>query len=216
MIQKETFQFLQELKKHNNRLWFHSHSEIYRAAKKNVQEYVLELVGAVVPFDDSVKDLTPREALFRLHRDARFSKGKPYKSHFGIVITKNGRKSTFAGYYFHLEPGASFVLGGSWRPESEDLTAIRQRIQSKPNELRKILKKASAQSLEGILGDSVKTAPRGFSKDDPNIDLIRFKDFLLRIDISDKDVLSSDSAQIIAKHMKAMKPFIDYLNAAMS
>ncbi len=129
MIQTSTLKFLKSLSKNNNKPWFDAHCAQYHAARENFCNFITEVVSKTAQFDSDLVGLEPKKCLFRINRDVRFSKNKsPYKNNFGASMDRGGKKSGFAGYYFHLEPGNSFYGGGLWQPEADNLKKVRQEI----------------------------------------------------------------------------------------
>lgn len=123
MVQTSTLQFLKSLSKNNNKLWLDAHRNQYLEAKTDFENFVAILIKETVRFDSDVKDLQVKDCVFRLNRDIRFSKDKtPYKTNMGASINRGGKKSIYAGYYFHVEPGGkSFAGGGLWMPMAGEL-----------------------------------------------------------------------------------------------
>jgi len=217
MIKKTTLTFLKDLKKNNNRDWFKKHKNVYESALADFEELIGELLFAVSAFDKTIVGVQPKETMFRIYRDVRFAKDKtPYKTHFGAVIGPGGRKCTDAMYYFHLEPGNSFLAGGLHQPPSPDLAKIRTEIDKNGSALKKIMKSASFKKLfEKIEGEQLISAPRGYDVDHPHIDLLRYKDLLITRTLSDTQALSQQLVPEMTKTFKAMKPFNDFLNNAL-
>ena len=122
MISSSTLAFLKSLKKNNNKAWFDKNREKYLESKNNFEEFVTTLLQKMVVTDEDMKDLVAKNCTFRINRDIRFSKNKtPYKISLSASFNRGGKKSIYAGYYFHLQPeGNSFVGGGLWMPESLD------------------------------------------------------------------------------------------------
>jgi|SRR6056297_2879806 len=104
MISKELLNFLRDLKKNNHKEWFHKNKPVYQQVRREFEQYIALLIAGIAQFDDTVKSLEPRDCIFRINRDIRFSKDKsPYKTNFGAYIAPGGRKGGYAGYYFHLK-----------------------------------------------------------------------------------------------------------------
>ncbi|MCE9501336.1 MAG: DUF2461 domain-containing protein, partial [Leptospira sp.] len=167
-ILKSSVEFLKKLKKNNNKQWFDQNREEYENAKQDFRVFTEKLIGETGKFDRQIAKLTARECIFRINRDIRFSKDKsPYKTNFGTFLVMGGKKSGFAGYYFHLEPGnESFSGGGIHTPSPEVLLKIRQKIAGNSETLHEILNnKIFAKSFGGVSGEKLKTVPKGFSKD---------------------------------------------------
>jgi uncharacterized protein (TIGR02453 family) len=216
-ISKETFQFLVDLKKNNNRDWFKKNKKTYEAAKANFEEFIDALIGRISKFDPGVKDLKAKDCVFRIYRDIRFSKDKsPYKTHFGAHITPTTKKSEIhsrAGYYIHLAPGDSMLAGGAYLPESKWLTKIRAQIDQNASALKKVLNGKDFKEYFGEMeGEKLKTAPKGYPKDHPEIELLRHKSLLAHHSCPDKRVLGKDFLEHCSTVFKALKPFDDFLN----
>ena len=131
MIKKETLSFLSDLIAHNDRVWFQENKSRYEEAKKNVENFANAIIAELIKTDGSIpKEVTAKQCVMRIYRDVRFSKDKsPYKNNFGIGISARGKGNDGAGYYIHIQPGASFVAGGYWMPQGDHLKAIRQEIE---------------------------------------------------------------------------------------
>lgn len=162
-------------------------------------------------------DIIDRFKLFRLYRDVRFSKDKtPFKTHFGISFHRE-KPALRGGYYLHLKPGNTFVASGFWNPNKEDLFRIRKEMEIDAEEFREILRQEPFVSVWGHLeGEEVKTAPKGFSKEDPNIDLIRKKAYLFTKKYSDEEVLTPNFLQQINSDFRAVRPFFDYMSSVLT
>jgi uncharacterized protein (TIGR02453 family) len=215
-INKSTLDFLTELKCNNDRDWFNANRPKYLEAKENFEAFVQEIIDNIVLFEPIMKGLEAKSCIYRINRDIRFSNDKsPYKSHFGAFIVRGGRKNgdRFAGYYFHIEPGASILAGGAYMPPMPWLTAIREKINDYPEEFIKITKSKDFIKYFGKLdGDKLKTAPKGYPSDHPHIELLKYKSFLVVNNASDKLVLSNEYKDHVTSVFKAMKPLNDYLN----
>jgi uncharacterized protein (TIGR02453 family) len=215
-INKSTLDFLTELKCNNDRDWFNANRPKYLEAKENFEALVQEIIDRIVLFEPIMKGLEAKSCIYRINRDIRFSNDKsPYKSHFGAFIVRGGRKNgdRFAGYYFHIEPGASILAGGAYMPPMPWLTAIREKINDYPEEFIKITKSKDFIKYFGKLdGDKLKTAPKGYPSDHPHIELLKYKSFLVVNNASDKLVLSNEYQDHVISVFKAMKPLNDYLN----
>lgn len=214
MLQKSTLHFLKQLSKNNNREWFAANRHLYEAAKSDFENFVGELIQAISKFDKTVSELKAKNCTFRIYRDVRFSKNKePYKNNFGAYLTGGGKKSMKPGYYIHLQPnGQSFLAGGAYMPPSPALSAIRQEIDYNLKEFEGILKnKRFKKYFPKLEGSTVKTAPKGYDKDHPAIDILRHKDFLAVHALKDEQLLAANAVTHLAKGCAAMKPFNDFL-----
>lgn len=214
MIQKTTLDFLKELKDNNNKEWFQMNKEKFEKAFENINNLTEHLIAEIEKFDKSVKGLQAKDCLFRIYKDVRFSKDKtPYKTNFGAFIKKGGKKDKGAGYYIHIENGASFIAGGSYCPESKDLNLIRESIAKDAKPLKKILENPIFKSEFGeLVGEKVKTVPKGFDKNHPNIDLLRFKSYIVMKKLSNKQLTSKDLKDFCLNNFKILFPLNEYLN----
>lgn len=217
MLNKSTLSFLEKLKKNNNKEWFDKNRAEYETAKNNQKELITELIHTIAKFDPAVKMLEPKDCIFRINRDIRFSNDKtPYKINMGASISPGGKKSFSAGYYIHIQPGASFLAGGMWQPPAPQLQAIRQEIDYNTPEFKKIIGNKDFKKYFGALSDEdkVKTAPKGYEKTHPEIELLKLKSFIMVHDLKDKEVLSKDFVKQCGIIFKAMYPMNQFLRRA--
>ena len=210
--------FLNDLKNNNNREWFSENKNRYEEAKHNFFEFVDFMIIKIKEFDKSLDVNSAKECAFRIYKDIRFSKDKtPYKTNMGAYIAEGGRKSPFAGYYIHIEPGNSFAGGGLYCPQPAVLKSVRTEISEDATRLNTILKNKSFHSVfPELYGEKVKTVPRGFDKNHPNIELLRFKSYTVIKQLTDKELLSDKFSETVLNIFKTQKPFNDYLNACIS
>lgn len=213
MNTKVCLEFLEKLSKNNDREWFNAHKSLYLEAHSNLIKFADELL-AKLNSHDQIETPTGKKSLFRIYRDVRFSKDKtPYQTHFSGGF-RRATQYLRGGYYFRIQPGGnSMIAGGFWAPNSEDMKHLRQQIQADDQPLRKILANKEFKKYFGSLeGEKVKTAPKGFSKEDPAIDLLRYKQFILTHSFSDKEVVKNDFVGRINDGFKNMRPFLDYMS----
>jgi uncharacterized protein (TIGR02453 family) len=217
MISKQTIKFLADLSANNNKEWFHENKDSYDAAKNNVESFAGTLIEKILKLNKDLSGLEPKDCIFRIFRDVRFSKNKePYKTHFGVVISEGGRKSNLAGFYIQIDPSQSFIAGGCWMPEGADLKKIRQEIDYNFQRFSKILNSLNFKREFGELEDNrLKTVPQGYDKDNPAIDLLRLKSFVVVKQLPKKLITSDDLVSECVKSYKTMLPLIDFLNAPL-
>lgn len=215
-IKKSTLDFLTAINCNNNRDWFLANRPQYLEAKANYESFVQAVIDKIILFEPIMKGLEAKSCVFRINRDIRFSNDKsPYKSHFGAFIVQGGKKNgdKFAGYYFHIEPGKSIMAGGAYTPPAPWLSAIREKISDSPDEFIKITKaKDFIKYFGSVDGEKLKTAPKGYPKDHPHIELLKLKSYLVVNEATDKLVLSSNFQNHVISVFKTMKPLNDYLN----
>ncbi len=207
-ISKDAFDFLKDLSKNNNKDWFEQHKPTFKAHEKAVKSF-FENVKNELSHHDEIEKMK----MFRIYRDVRFSKDKtPYKTHFAGSFSRLGAHLR-GGYYIHLTPGGSLLATGFWAPNKEDLFRIRKELEMDASEFREVISNKSLKDVWGDLaGDAVKTAPKGFDREHPDIDLIRNKQFIFVRNFSDKEVLSDTFLQEVDKSYRAIRPFFDLMS----
>jgi uncharacterized protein (TIGR02453 family) len=218
-IMKNILSFLEALSQNNNRDWFQDNKKTYQAALETFREFIGTILAGVSKTDPSVGNLEAKDTIFRIYKDVRFSKDKtPYKTHFGGWMAKGGRKSTDAGYYFHLEPGNTFMAAGVWMPPKEQLTLIRQEIMYNPSEFFKVINDPVINKgyERGGKEDMLKKGPAGFPKDFEFMEEIKYKHYIFSKNYENKDVIKSGFAEKVTQDYKGIYPLVDYLNHAMS
>ncbi|WP_097045623.1 DUF2461 domain-containing protein [Flagellimonas pacifica] len=208
IITKEAFNFLKELAKNNNKEWFQENKTRFKAHEANVKSFYTNVQELLNEHDEIEK-----MKMFRIYRDVRFSKDKtPYKTHFAGSFSRLGAHLR-GGYYLRIKPGESFVATGFWEPNKEDLFRIRKEFEQDASDLREILSDKSFKKIWGELeGDGVKTAPKGFDKEHPNIDLIKKKQFIFVKNFSDKEVLSTTFIKEVDTSFRAIRPYFDLMS----
>ena len=211
-INPDIFTFYKDLDKNNNREWFESHKPRFKALESEVKDF-----NEIVKFGLEETDDIEKVKMFRIYRDVRFSKNKtPYKTHFGVSFHR--KKPNLRGsYYMHLAPQNSFIASGFWNPNPMDLLRIRKDLEMDAQELRDVITDFTFKKVWGELqGDVVKTSPKGFNIDHPNIDLIRHKQFLFIKRFDDKSVLSSEFQKEVIKSFSAIRPFFDLMTNVLT
>ncbi len=217
MLQSSTLKFLTLLKKNNNRPWFEGQRKHYETAKEDFLIFTENLIAGIAAFDPAIAHLKPKDCLFRINRDVRFSKDKsPYKTNMAAYFNHKGKKGNGAGYYLHIEPGKNFTAGGIWMPEPVVLAGIRQEIDYNFEGWNKIISNTVFKKTfkEGIKGDALVRPPKGYNETNPAIKFIKQKSFIVTAPFTDAEVQSKVFVKNTAAAFKAMKPFIDFLNTA--
>ena len=215
MLQTTTIKFLKELKKNNNREWFDVNRKLYENAKADFLNLVNEVLHEMQLKDSSLQGLEPKQCVFRINRDVRFSKDKsPYKSNMGTSFNKGGKKSMLAGYYFQLEPGCSFIAGGIWMPLAAELKKVRQEIDYNFDEFQKII---SSKKFVAQFGDIDKTQslirpPKGYDEANEAIEYLKLKSFITHLPVEDETLTQKDLVKKIVTAFDSMQPLIHFLN----
>jgi uncharacterized protein (TIGR02453 family) len=211
-ISKSTLNFLEALKENNNRDWFNEHKPEFQIEQKKVKDFYNAILERLKTHDDIDKF-----KLFRIYRDVRFSKDKtPYKPHFAGSFSR-ATKRLRGGYYLRIRPGESFLAGGFWEPNKDDLMRIRKEFEMDTSEIREIICDKNFIKYFGKLqGESLKTAPRGFDKNHPDLDLIRMKQFIVVRNFTDEEVMASNFLEEINNSYKAMRPYFDFMSEILT
>ena len=214
---QDVLNFLSQLKENNNKEWFDQNREWYQACRNKVAFLTELILHEISKFDDEIGAQDPKDCIFRIYRDVRFSNDKtPYKTHFGVYIVKGGRKSVNAGYYLHIEPGGSFVGGGIWSPPADALKAIRTEIFDHPEEFKSLIQSNHFREMfTGMYDDKLKTAPKGFPKDYADMELLKYKSYAFDAPVSDSVVLSELFVEKIIAFMSQLYPVNRFLNGAL-
>ncbi|MDX2130415.1 MAG: DUF2461 domain-containing protein [Chloroherpetonaceae bacterium] len=220
MLQPSTLNFLRNLKKNNHKEWFDKNREKYEAAKEDFHGLVQEVIIGLSLQDKEIAaaNLQVKDCTFRINRDVRFSKDKsPYKSHFAASFNRDKKKmENSAGYYLHIEPSIqNFIAGGIYMPMPPRLNELRQLISKEFDAWEKIVsekgfKKSFPKGVDGI--QTLTRPPKGFSEDDPAVEYLKMKSYLVEAELTQDDILSKNLGKKILSGFKAMQPMIEFLN----
>ncbi|KAH9171788.1 hypothetical protein EDB89DRAFT_1851971 [Lactarius sanguifluus] len=230
-ISQNSFDFLSQLKKPecNDREWFRLHEPVFRLAETEFKLFIEKLTDLFITVDPQIPPLPPKDVIYRIYRDVRFSNDKtPYKTNFSATFSRSGRKGIFAGF----KPGGeSLLAAGTWCPGKNELATIRSHIQHNSSRLRQIINaplfvknfglakpskgKGGRQNIFGR-DDELKTAPKGIAKDHKEIDLLKCRSFVVVHQFTDEEVLSPNFGQTVIEVVKAAKPLVYCMNDYMS
>jgi uncharacterized protein (TIGR02453 family) len=218
---QKVLSFLQQIRDNNNKAWFDEHKAEYQQAKLVFTEFVDKLIAGIAEFDDSVKDLTPKDCMYRFNRDTRFSPNKmPYKTHFGAFVCPKGKNSGYSGYYFHIEPSGSGYLGGHqldtgvYCPEPNVLKSIREEIYFNGETFDSAVRLAGDFALED--SQALKKVPRGYPADFKYADYLKLKSPCLCKHLDDDFILSENLLKNTIDAFKLTFEFNSFLNKAIS
>lgn len=215
LIPSSSMGFLKSLKSNNHRDWFSKNKERFLQEQHFIEIFADALLQALNRHD-VIETVSGKKSLHRIYRDTRFSKDKtPFKTNWSGNFTRAGKQRR-GGYYFHLEPGNSFIAGGFWAPNPADLKRVRDDIAFDAAPLRKIINsKSFVNSFGSLKGEQLKTSPKGFDAADPAIDLLRYRQYLLIRKFSDKEVLAPGFLEAAGNTFKSMRPFFDYMSEVL-
>lgn len=222
---KKAFQFLINLKNNNTREWFAENKSIYERLLREPSKCLLNEIDQLFIKHQLPYEANPKTSLFRINRDTRFSKDKtPYKTNVGITFpvhrkhhVLNATKTEKPGMYLHIEPGACFIAGGLYMPDGQQLKSIRERIESDWTLLNKIQQQRAfrIEFPQGLLGEKVKTMPRGYDPEHPGKEYLRMKQFIVMESIPDSLVKSNALIKELLAKARAMAPLIMYLDESL-
>lgn len=211
--------YLAQLSANNDREWYHEHKNENKAAAAEFEQLVQDLIYRIGTFDQSVLHNVAKELTFKLVRDTRFSHDKsPYNPSFRAHISSKGKLPIPVGYYIMIKPdGGTFLGGGLFADMFSNATAmVRNYISAHPDEWNAIINNAEFKKHFTVKGAALKNVPAGYDKNHPQAEYLKYKSWYLEYFMSDDEV--RDEAAFLEKAteiFKAMKPFNDYLNAAL-
>lgn len=205
------YNFLNDLKRNNNREWFNENKDRYELAREEANA----IFSSIAEELNRIDDFSPYK-LYRIYRDVRFSKDKtPYKGHFAALFSRR-QPNNRGSFYLQLKPEGSMIGGGFWSPNKEDLLSIRKAIEME-DELKTILNNKELKALVGSMdGEQLKTVPQGFDINHPRIELLRYKQFLLRRPLTDEEVFSTEFKDMVVKTYQTMQPFFEYMTDVLT
>jgi uncharacterized protein (TIGR02453 family) len=217
LIMKEILDYLKDLEANNTREWFDQNRERYDITRKKFLGVAEILIHEIRQFDDSIQALNPKDCVFRIFRDVRFSNDKrPFKSNYGCFIARGGKKSGFAGYYLHIQPGECFLSGGIYMPPPEHLQAIRQEIYYHPLDYIRIIENKDFKETYTLpYFDKLKTAPKGYPKDWEHLELIKNRSYAVGHSVAEAELYEPDFLTKAVECFKIIHPFNKYLNKAV-
>lgn len=215
-IKRDSLEFLKDLSENNNREWFNKHKNRYTEAHDNIITFIDTLIVEMNKHDQ-IETKSGKDSIFRIYKDVRFSKDKtPYNTHWSGSL-KRATKKLRGGYYIRIEPGSSMLAGGFFGPIPDDMKRIRQDIEVNYADWKKVLANQGLVKTFGkMTGEQVASAPRGYTKNHPAIDLLRYKQFLFRHEFTDEEVLSPDFLFRVNDTFKNLRPFFDYMSEVLT
>ncbi|MDV6169873.1 DUF2461 domain-containing protein [Flavobacterium sp. DG1-102-2] len=221
MISKTSLQFLEDLKENNYRDWFQANQKRYDEYKKDYRQMVDAFIAEMSKEDETLSQLEFKDCSFRINKDIRFSKDKsPYKTNMGIWMSAGTKNTNLAGYYVHIEKGASFIAAGVHWPDAADLKKIRSEIAGFYEDLEDIVDAPEFKKLFGSLdsdeNNTLKTSPKDYAKDHPAIAFLKLKSFTATAKLSDKEIENKDFVANTSKKLSVLKPFVEFLNRGLT
>ncbi len=216
-LHPKTLSFLRQLKKNNNKVWFNQHWTEFEEIRGSVLRFTEYLLIQLTAYHPPLKYVEPSQCMFRIHRDIRFTADKsPYKTHIGIAIGPEGRKTKGPVFYVHLEAGNSFVGGGCWMPDPKQLTKIRQEIDYRYHDFMTIINSKSFRKTFGNLDQSMRLrrAPKDYDINHPAIEFLKLKSFTCSASVSDRLVTSTAFLPTVVRLYRRIQPLLRFLDEA--
>lgn len=217
---KTVLDFLTQLSQNNNKEWFNNHRTQYEVARQEFEKFLEQLITGLTAIDPEIQNLTVKDCTYRIYRDTRFSPDKtPYKTHMGAYICREGKKSGYAGYYFHIEPAhpgamlANIMCSGLYAAETKVLTSVRQEIMDHTELFMDNIRKADKFTMES--NEKLKNVPRGFPADFDEVEYLKYKDYTLYQKLSDKQILSKDLLGYLLDQFSHTVDYVTQLNRAI-
>ena len=210
--------FLTKLGQNNNKVWFDANRDEYQLARTEwlkCTEYLLGELGEINPV---FFEQDPRKCIYRINRDARFSRNKsPYKKNFGAYFVPGGKKSGNAGFYAHVEPGNCFLAAGIYGPEPANLRKIRDYLLDHHLELEKIImnKKITKNFVENFRDFKLKKGPRGYDLEHPALEFLKQKNFIIIHNFTDQECLDSGFPKEVSRRFGLLQDVVGFLNKSL-
>ncbi len=220
MLTQDSINFIADLKVNNNTEWMHANKKRYENYKKDYHSFIASILAEMKPLDKALEPLEVKNCTFRINRDIRFSKDKtPYKTHISVWLSTDKNRKNAPGYYLHLENETSFLAGGMYNPEPEDLKKVRKEIEFFYDDLKKVLNEKTFKKefvdLSIDEGNKLKRAPKDFDPEHPAIEFLKLKSFTASQKLNTKLILNTDFIKAIAQKLIVLKPLNDFLNRAL-
>lgn len=221
MLQATTIQFITNLATNNNKPWFDANRKHYEAAKADFNAFIQQIINGLAQQEPALSTLQVKDCTFRINRDVRFSANKdPYKTNMGAGFSLGGKKLTTAGYYLHIQPGASFVAGGLYMPEGNQLAQIRQEVDYNFAAFQAIVSaKAFTKTYKTLQvenGMQLVRPPKGYEASNPAIHYLRLKSFVATIAIPNEQLSSKTLVAKVLQHFATAQPLVSFLNTAIA
>lgn len=217
---KRVLDFLKLLRDNNSKEWFDEHRWEWKEVQQVFNTFTEELIEGIASFDPSVRGVNVRECTYRINRDTRFSRDKtPYKTHMGAYIAPKGKKSGYAGYYFHVEPegngftGDSQLAAGLYMPEAVILRSVRDEIFDNGAQMEEAISMADGFTLNQDY--KLKRTPKGFPLESEFDEMLKLKFFFMEKPIDNAFLLSDNLLERSLSHFETTMPFLSILNRAV-
>lgn len=217
---REVLEFFRELHNNNNREWFDANRTRWKKIQAQFYTFTEGLIDGISSFDPSVKGLAPKDCVYRIARDTRFSPDKsPYKTYIGTYVAPGGKNSGYAGYYLHIEPccdsilRANALISGLHCPEPVVLRSVRDEIMDNGAEIAGAVCEAKGFRINE--SNKLKRTPVGFPRDTEYDELLKLKDVYIEKRIDEEFLLAPDLLERTLAEFRRTKHFVEILNRAV-
>ncbi|MBC7412166.1 MAG: DUF2461 domain-containing protein [Bacteroidia bacterium] len=215
MLHPKTFEFLTKLGQNNNKVWFDENRKLYDDVRAELVTTIEEMITKLTVLDARIGYLAPKNCIFRINRDVRFSKNKnPYKTTMGAWFSAGAKKDMMAGYYLHIENNNSFIAAGNYMPMPDILKKIRQEIDYNGAQLLSILNDKKFNKTFGTItnNDSLKNIPKGFEVDNVFAEYLKLKSFEVSTPYTNTQMLSGKLSINAVADFEIANPYVNFLN----
>lgn len=215
---EEIFQFLEALSLNNSKEWMDQNRAQYQKTKQSWLDEIQRILDRLAPYDPALSHVEPKKTITRINNNRRFQPDKPiYKDFYSCSVT--GGPGTPA-FHISISPSESFIAGGLYKPEKEQLLKVRQAFDYDGEEFKNILNAPAFQKHFGGLSDTLdqklKRVPRGFPKDHPHTDLLLYKSITATRQLTTAEVCSEQFIDLVEQAYLALQPMNQYLDQALN
>jgi uncharacterized protein (TIGR02453 family) len=133
--------FFKQLAANNHKDWFDKNRKEYEnEVREPFKLFIKDVINSIYAIDSEIQ-IEPKDAIFRINRDIRFSKDKtPYKLFNSAIISRTGRKDkAYPGMYIELNPEKLGVFGGIFMPDTQQVYKIRKYIVNNVKEFEDLI-----------------------------------------------------------------------------
>lgn len=210
--------FLADLAENNRREWFEEHRAEYQDLREQFTAFVGELIERTADFDERIRWKDPKECLFRIYRDVRFSNDKsPYKTTFSAYVSEQNRRGAPPGYYLEVdEKGVMLAAAGIWLPPADVLARLRASLAEHPERFEKVLRARGFRKAFGELqGDRLTRPPRGYTAETPLIEHIKRKSYIAWRETDAREITHDDALTYVTDSFRTARPLVEWVRGVL-
>jgi uncharacterized protein (TIGR02453 family) len=210
--------FLADLAENNRRDWFEEHRAEYQDLREQFTAFVGEIIERTADFDERIRWKDPKECLFRIYRDVRFSNDKsPYKTTFSAYVSEQNRRGAPPGYYLEVdEKGVMLAAAGIWLPPADVLARLRASLAEHPERFEKVLRARGFRKAFGELqGDRLTRPPRGYTAETPLIEHIKRKSYIVWRETDAREITHDDALTYVTDSFRTARPLVEWVRGVL-